>query len=173
MCYNTFTDHGVSCAMTSCTADGGHTWFDRSPSLPWTLGPCAAAIKLSSGELLLPHVQAPGNQSLAALSNDNGRTWTTVEVPNAPGLVGDEWSAVELPDHSLAGILNRPRQRRIIYVTKSTDRGRTWSVPKQTNLRDSRLTSPARFSCTMENPGCLTTMRGRCPSRWQPPTIRT
>ena len=149
VCYNTFTKGGVSRVMTLRTTDGGDTW-----SKPQSVNPSldartrAAAIKLSTGELVLPYYRSQGgSQSLAALSNDNGKTWTSVSLPNRPGFAGDEWHVIELPDHSLAGIIRNNAQGNngSLYIAKSADRGHTWSAPAQTNLRDSRMTSPAQL----------------------------
>lgn len=149
VCYNTFTKDEASCTMTVRTTDGGETW-----SAPQSVNPSvdartrAAIVKLSTGELVLPYYKSKGgSQSLAALSNDDGKTWTTVAVPNFPGFAGDEWSIAELPDHSLAGIIRNNAQAndRSLYIAKSADKGHTWSTPAKTNLRDACMTSPAQI----------------------------
>jgi predicted neuraminidase len=157
VCYNTFTRDSISCSMTLRTSDAGRTWSKPQPLSAADTRTRAAAIKLSTGELLLPYYKAPGNGSLAALSNDNGRTWTTVEIANTAELVGDEWSAIELPDGRLAGIIRNsaPSTDGSLFVTTSRDRGRTWSVPRRTNLRDQQSTSPAHIFLHQGKPWVL------------------
>lgn len=148
VCYNTFTSAGKSCVMTLRTVDGGKSWSEPQPINPLLDARTrAAAVRLSTGELVLPYYKSPGNQALAALSNDNGSTWTTVVVPNTAGFVGDEWSIVEMPDHSLAGIIRNsaPKNDQLLYITKSTDKGRSWSTPAKTNLHDTFMNSPAQI----------------------------
>ena len=147
ICYNTYTSGGVSRAMTTRTTNGGVTWTPPQAISPLDARTRAAPIKLSTGNLILPYYEnSPSPKSLAALSDNNGQTWTTVEVPNGPGFLGDEWSIVEMPDHSLAGIVrNTGDGSGYLYMTKSTDWGQSWSTPVQTNLRDTRLTSPAQI----------------------------
>jgi hypothetical protein len=157
VCYNTYTHDALSCTMTVRTTDAGAAWSKPQPVSRMDARTRAAAIKLSTSELLLPYYKAPGNQSLAALSNDDGRTWTTVEVPNTAELVGDEWSVVELPDHRLAGIIRNsaPGSDGSFFLTTSSDRGRTWSAPQKTNLRDHRSTSPAQIFLHQGKPWVL------------------
>ena len=77
-------------------------------------------------------------QALAAVSKDNGQTWTTYAVPNATGFNGNEWSVVELPDGTLAGLIRTDvaGSDGSQWLTKSTDKGKTWTTPAKTNLRD-------------------------------------
>ena len=147
VCYNTYTSGGVSQAMTVRTTNGGVTWTPSQAISPLDARTRAAPIKLSTGELILPYYLAPGNQSLAARSTDNGESWTTVAIPNYAGFVGDEWSIQEMPDHSLAGIIRNsaPSRDGSLYVTKSIDKGLSWSAPAKTNLRDTRSSSPAQI----------------------------
>ncbi len=151
--YNTYTSSGAGAAMTARTTDGGATWAESQPvngsssTSTWTW---AAPVKLSSGALILPYytgVQGGPYQSLAALSDDNGESWTSHTVPNAPGFAGNEWSVVEMPDNSLAGITrtDAPGWDWSLYLTKSADKGKSWSVPVKTNLRDTRSRSPSQI----------------------------
>lgn len=77
-------------------------------------------------------------QALAAASSDNGRTWTTYAVPNATGFNGNEWTVVELPDGTLAGVVRTDAAGSdgSLWLTKSADKGKTWSTPQKTNLCD-------------------------------------
>ncbi|MBN1395107.1 MAG: exo-alpha-sialidase [Pirellulales bacterium] len=148
--YNTavYTD-GPGVAMTSRTTDGGQTWSTPQAvggpeGATWTRG---APIQLSSGSLLIPFYTGGPDQSLAAISNDNGQSWTIHEVPNAPGMYGNEWSVMEMPGGVLAGIIrtDTPGEDGSLYVTTSADMGITWSMPQKTNLQDSLSRSPAQM----------------------------
>jgi hypothetical protein len=146
VCYNTYTSNDVSQTMTVRTLDGGLTWSAPKAVSSLDARTRAAPIRLSTGELVLPYYLAPGNQSLAARSIDNGQTWSTVALPNFSGFVGDEWSIVEMPNHSLAGIIrNSGNNDGWFYTTKSVDKGLSWTTPVKTNLRDSAWPSPAQI----------------------------
>jgi len=134
---------GISRTMVTRTTDAGASWFAPvvvNPHL-FSSASWAAPIRLSNGNLLLPYYGAVDNtiQSLAALSQDGGCSWTTVVVPNTSGLVGNEWSVMELPNHTLAALIRNGASGNdgSLYITKSFDMGRTWSIPEKTNLRDS------------------------------------
>lgn len=148
VCYNTETGQ-ASRVMTLRTKDGGRTWSRPQLVCDLHARTRSAPIKLSSGELLLPFYRAPGAQSLVALSQDDGKSWEIVEIANHPGFVGDEWDAVELADKRLVGIIRNstsaPGSDGTFYKTDSRDRGRTWSKPVRTNLRDSRSHSPPQI----------------------------
>ena len=149
VCYNTYTSGLVSQAMTTRTTDGGLSWSTPMAISSLDARTRAAPVKLSNGNLILPYYEnSPSPESLAALSSNNGQTWTTVAVPNGPGFLGDEWSIVEMPDQSLAGIVRNGASvngTAYLYMTKSTDDGLSWSTPLQTNLRDTVATSPGQI----------------------------
>ena len=147
LCYNSFSSDSMSRTLMSRTSDGGFTWSVPMPISSLDARTRAAPIEIQNGRLILPYYLAPGNQSLAAISDDNGQTWITIHIPNTMGFVGDEWSLVELPDHSLAGICrnNAPDSDGSLWITKSIDQGLSWTNPAKTNLRDTRMTSPAQI----------------------------
>src|SRR5690606_347435 len=131
------------------TTDGGKTWSKSQTVSSHDARTRAAIVRLSGGRLILPYYKTKGYQALAGVSDDNGKTWTTVSVPNTADFVGDEWHLAEMPDGRLVGILRNQTQdadnRGWLYVTKSSDRGTTWSTPVRTNLRDRRGKSPAQI----------------------------
>jgi hypothetical protein len=149
--YNRYTREMKSQVMTVRSLDGGRTWEKPQPVSDLDARTRAAIVTLRNGHLLLPYYRAPGDQSLVALSQDRGRTWETIEIPNGPGFVGDEWDVAELPDGRLVGIIRNSASfedaadRGWFYQVTSRDRGRTWTPARRTNLRDSRSTSPAQI----------------------------
>ena len=147
--YNTFTSSEASRAMIVRTLDGGATW-----SAPQAIGSSslntrtrAAVVKLSTGDLLLPYYKVNSDRAMAAISKDNGQTWTSVTVPDAVGFDGIEWSVLEMPDGDLKGLIRNHLSGNdgSFYVTSSDDHGLTWSTPVKTNLRDTLSQSPAQL----------------------------
>ena len=145
--FNTFTSEGVSRTMTLRTRNAGKSWEGPYLVCDQDARTRAAVVRLSTGELVMPFYRGGGEIALAGISTDGGSRWDVVEVPNAPGYMGDEWDLCELADGRLIGILrnNAPQGGGWFYKTQSTDRGRTWSTPVKTNLRDRRATSPAQI----------------------------
>ena len=145
--YNTYTASKESLAMTARSSDGGKTWAASQPvGIPNTRTR-AAAVVLSNGDLLLPLYVAPGNGAIAALSYNNGRNWESIPIPNADGFVGDEWTALEVEPKRIIGISrnNADGSDGYFWVTASTDRGKTWSVPVKSNVQSERYPSPAQL----------------------------
>jgi len=107
----------------------------------------SAAVVLSNGDLLLPLYVAPGNGALAALSYNNGRNWESFKIPDTDGFVGDEWDALEVEPKRIIGISrnNHPQSDGFFWVTESLDRGKTWSVPKKSNVQSQRYSSPPQI----------------------------
>jgi hypothetical protein len=145
--YNTFSQEQVSRVNVLRTVDGGKTWSKPQQVCDFDARTRSAPIRLATGELVLPFYRSPGDQSLAGVSKDNGESWKIVEIANCPGFMGDEWDVAEFPDGRLVGIIrnNSPDNGGWFYMTQSSDRGESWSVPEKTNLQDSRLTSPAQI----------------------------
>jgi endonuclease/exonuclease/phosphatase family metal-dependent hydrolase len=148
--YNTYTSSALSHAYTSITNDGGATWSSKVSVSGLDARTRGAAIQLSSGTLVLPFydiVNSTGHQSLAAVSTNGGTSWATYTVPNPAGVIGTEWSVVEMPNHTLAGIIRNNSSTAGVdfYVTTSSDEGRTWSVPQATDLNDLGGKSPAEI----------------------------
>ena len=146
--YNEYTADKQSQAMTVRSADGGKSWSAPQRLDRTNTRTRAAAVPLSNNDLVLPYYVAPGNGALAAVSHDLGRTWKTVRVPDAEGFVGDEWDLVEIEPGRLVGIFRNNHRRRqgFFWKSESRDGGRTWSVPKPTNVQSRRAPSPAQIT---------------------------
>lgn len=145
--YNTYTSARESTAQSVRSTDGGKSW-----SAPAAIGIAstrtrAGAVVLHDGSLLLPLYLAPGSGAIAARSTDNGRTWQGVRVPDADGFVGDEWDLLEIEPGRLIGILrnNQPASDGTFWKTESRDGGRSWAVPRATNVQSKRFPSPPQI----------------------------
>ncbi|VXD04679.1 BNR/Asp-box repeat-containing protein [Pseudomonas sp. 8Z] len=74
-----------------------------------------------------------GNHDVSAvmISSDQGRTWSRHDVPQSTGCV--HMNVHQMADGTLLGLF-RSRWADHIYASRSTDRGRSWSVPTPTEL---------------------------------------
>jgi predicted neuraminidase len=119
--------------------NGGRTWgpvetlFD-TPSTFCRNPP----VVLSNGDWLLPiyHSIRSGTHhgrdyTVMKRSEDQGGTWADVPVPHSHGRV--HASVVELEPGRLAAFF-RSRAADAIYVSRSDDLGRTWTVPERSGL---------------------------------------
>ncbi|MCQ4161638.1 exo-alpha-sialidase [Roseomonas sp. GC11] len=98
-------------------------------------------VVLDNGDWLLPIwvcKSTPGRKwvgdddvSAVKISTDQGKSWTEVAVPGSLGCV--HMSIVDLRDGTLAAFF-RSRWADNVYVSHSTDRGRSWSAPRPTDL---------------------------------------
>ncbi len=118
--------------------DFGHTWgpvedyFDKTSSF------CRQRmLVMSNGDWLFPmyySLYAPGHGndfSAMQISSDQGRTWQEVLVPESRGRVHP--CVLELDPGQLVCFF-RSRAADRIYVSRSSDYGRTWTVPERTIL---------------------------------------
>ncbi|MBN1341073.1 MAG: exo-alpha-sialidase [Phycisphaerae bacterium] len=144
VCYNTYTSKHVSKSRVIRSTDGGQSWQDDLAIDERDARTRSAPIPLSTGDILIPYYVAPGNGSLAALSSDGGKKWTTVRVPDVPGFIGDEWDALEVSPKRIIGLIrnSHPSRDGFFWVTESGDGGRTWSKPLLTNVQSQRAPSP-------------------------------
>ena len=147
LCYNEYTAEHESRAMTSRSTDGGETWSTPEPIGRDNTRTRAAALTLADGTLLLPLYQAPGNGAIAAISNDRGGTWRTVDIPDTEGFVGDEWDLLEMAAGRLVGLSRNNIQGSDGYFwqSESRDNGETWSIPRRTNVQSMRHPAPAQL----------------------------
>jgi hypothetical protein len=155
--HNTYTAARASLALQTRSWDGGKTW-----STPTAIGEPntrtrAAAVALADGALLLPYYIAPGSGSLAARSSDQGRTWTTVRIPDTEGFVGDEWDASEVSTGRILGIIRNSHATTdgVFWLTESRDSGRSWSLPKRTNVQSRRAPSLPQLCLQNRTPTLL------------------
>lgn len=118
--------------------DSGATWgaaetFFGEPS-SFCRQPIVAT---SSGEWLFPmyySLNAAGHgedYSVVQVSRDQGKTWTEHPVPESRGRV--QMSVVEIVAGRLVAFF-RSRAADRIYVSRSSDFGRTWTAPERTAL---------------------------------------
>ena len=123
------------------SSDNGYTWgkteamFTRSGSF------CRQKIQvLSSGRWIFGNwICFPDNTrngsdiTVFQLSDDQGKTWRTVEMPNSAGRV--HANVLELAPSKLVCLL-RSRFADNVYRSFSEDNGETWSEPVRTILRN-------------------------------------
>lgn len=121
------------------STDNGHTWgttetmFDRPGSF------CRQKIQvLSSGRwvfgnwICFPDESRNGSDiTVVYLSDDQGKTWHAVEMPESRGRV--HANIIEQSPGKLLAFL-RSRFADNVYVSRSGDDGETWSVPEKTIL---------------------------------------
>jgi Neuraminidase (sialidase) len=79
--FNTYTAdiNPKSRVFTLRTGDGGQSWSKPQLICDFDARTRAAPLKLSTGELVLPFYREPNIQSFAAVSSNNGKSWTLVE----------------------------------------------------------------------------------------------
>ena len=122
--------------------DNGQTWgaigvlFDKAGTFVRQ-----PLVVLDNGDWLVPVFYCRtepgekwvGNNDISAvrISSDQGRTWSEVEVPGSVGCV--HMNVEKLPDGLLLAVY-RSRWADNIYMSRSTDNGRTWSAPLPTEL---------------------------------------
>ncbi|MHA3024658.1 sialidase family protein [Mycobacterium sp. BMJ-28] len=127
------------------STDGGRSWGETGVLLPETdaggVFVRQPLVRLPGGRLLLPifHcVRIPGQRwvgdrdySSVMISDDDGRSWRLVVVPDSTGCV--HMNIGRLADGTLVA-LYRSRKADFIYRSVSTDDGDTWSPPAPTEL---------------------------------------
>ncbi|MCZ8519538.1 MULTISPECIES: sialidase family protein [Paenibacillus] len=86
-----------------------------------------------NGDWVLPayYCRLDGHYSVVLRSTDQGRTWTETEVPDSIHRV--QMNIIPRSDGSLLAMF-RSRQADRIYMSESTDEGRTWSPPVKSPL---------------------------------------
>ena len=121
------------------STDGGKTWSDYDVVFPREGTFCRQPIQiLSNGRWIFGNWICTdsenglaGDPTMFQISDDEGKTWRTVEMPGSQGRV--HANVVELEEGHLAAFM-RSRDADRIYRSESLDFGETWSVPKPTPL---------------------------------------
>jgi predicted neuraminidase len=127
-------------AMIRCrvSEDGGHTWgpVETFSGKPGSFCRQPMVI-MSNGDWLFPmYYSLPGaghgdDYTVMWISEDQGESWKEYPVPESRGRV--HASVIELSSGRLVAFF-RSRAADRIYVSRSTDYGRTWTVPERTVL---------------------------------------
>ena len=145
--FSRFSSGGYSQAWVIQSNDAGMTWTDSIPTSDQDTRARSAPLAMSNGEILVPIYRSMfselGQQSIAAVSSDAGRTWTNFLVPNAPDGELNEWDVLEVEPGRVIGIHRDEGQAcGCFWKTESHDWGRNWTAPIQTNVWDVRSSSP-------------------------------
>jgi hypothetical protein len=129
---------GLDGAYVHRSSDGGLTWdetvrIDTHPH-PGGYG-IRGAVRLRSGDLLLPLCDIPNWRVVYVVrSTDGGHTWgPATVVGDVPGKLFEEPSLVVLQDGTLVMML-RESPHDLLHLSISTDDGRTWSAPEETDI---------------------------------------
>lgn len=121
------------------STDGGRTWSDFDVVFPEEGTFCRQPIQiLSNGRYIFGNwicTDSPdgltGDPTVFKISDDAGRTWRQVDMPNSRGYV--HANVVELENGRLLAFM-RSRAADNIYVSHSDDYGDSWSEPVKTVL---------------------------------------
>ena len=121
------------------STDGGLTWSDYETVFPREGSFCRQPIQiLKNGRWIFGNWLCSDNDdglsgtpSAFQISDDEGKSWRMVEMPNSRGRV--HATVVELENGHLAAFM-RSREADNIYRSESLDWGDTWSEPKPTPL---------------------------------------
>ena len=120
--------------------DGGRTWGPTEAMFTRPGSFCRQKIQvLSNGRWIfnnficaLDGTRLGSDVTVIQISDDQGKTWRGVEVPESRGRV--HGNIIELEPGKLVCLL-RSRAADHIYRSESNDNGETWSVPVPTPLR--------------------------------------
>jgi hypothetical protein len=139
--WSTRPRHTVLGTYARRSDDGGRTWSEPAAvgtRLGWAASHGGAA-QTSGGDLLLPlyGAAAPGRQqrTTVARSADGGRTWPVeAETPlaEADGVHLQEPTLTVLHDGEVVALIRTTAEH--AYLARSTDSGRSWTPPQETDL---------------------------------------
>ena len=128
--------------------DGGRTWGPTEAMFTRPGSFCRQKIQvLSNGRWIfnnficaLDGTRLGSDVTVIQISDDQGKTWRGVEVPESRGRV--HGNIIELEPGKLVCLL-RSRAADHIYRSESNDNGETWSVPVPTPLRNNNASISA------------------------------
>tara|TARA_R110002095_G_scaffold133986_2_gene116279 strand:+ start:683 stop:1861 length:1179 start_codon:yes stop_codon:yes gene_type:complete len=148
--FNEYTKDQKSQAYSVISQDRGVTWSTPTPMGPEETRTRAAAVELSDGSLLAPLYCPSTNDGrcIAARSIDRGKHWNIADLPNADSFVGDEWDVTEVAPGRLVGLSrNRFREKKsYLWAIESSDFGKSWGIPRRTNLHTGTTPAPAKIT---------------------------
>ena len=150
--YSRFGPSGSrSQAWFTRSRDGGLSWEPSVPTSAEDTRSRGAPLVMSDGSILVPIYRSmfsdAGHQSIAAVSVDGGHTWSNHCVPNTPNGEANEWTALEVEPGRIIGLhrVEGTENAGYLWKTESRDRGRTWTRPLRTNVRDATSSSPPQL----------------------------
>ena len=128
--------------------DGGRTWGPTEAVFTRPGSFCRQKIQvLSNGRWIfnnficaLDGTRLGSDVTVIQISDDQGKTWRGVEIPESRGRV--HGNVIELEPGKLVCLL-RSRAADHIYRSESNDNGETWSVPVPTPLRNNNASISA------------------------------
>lgn len=147
-----FGNQDTSVVRRRISKDGGKNWGPiESPFDETGLFIRNPVIVLANGDWLLPVFHCnpvPGEKwhghndtSGVKISSDQGATWTEYDVPESIGAV--HMNIVDTKDGKLVAFY-RSRYADAIYVSHSSDNGRSWTKPEPTDLPNNNSSIQAR-----------------------------
>lgn len=163
------------------STDGGRTWSDYETLFAREGSFCRQAIQiLSNGRWIFGNWLCTdseeglsGDPSVFQISDDEGKTWRQVDMPNSRGRVHP--TVVELDDGHLAAFM-RSREADFVYRSDSYDWGDSWTEPVPTpipnnnssisaiRLKSGRVALACNPTCTPDpQPGKAAWPGLRCP----------
>ena len=137
-------------AQFTCSRDGGQSWEPSVATSAEDTRARGAPLLMSNGAILVPIYRSmysdSGHQSIAAVSEDGGGSWSNYYVPNTPNGEANEWAVLEVEPGRIIG-LHRVEGDNDGYFwkTESRDWGRNWTAPLRTNVRDATSSSPPQL----------------------------
>ena len=129
----------TSIVRRQCSVDGGMTWSEPDVLFPKEGTFCRQPIQvLSNGRWIFANwictdsaSGLAGDPTVFQISDDQGKTWHPVQMPESNGRV--HANVVELENGRLVAFM-RSREADFIYRSESLDWGEHWSVPTPTIL---------------------------------------
>ena len=126
--------------------DRGRSWEYREISLPVSMAHLANygdPVVLDDGTFVLPmwgrydlSREPRYVSSLVLLTSDGGNTWDVRTVAKADAFDFNETSIVQAANGDVVAVMRTTRQRDL-WTAVSTDRGRSWSAPRDSLMRGS------------------------------------